>query len=170
MKKLLVFVLLCLKISFATAQADSSAYHLPDARKGMPLVVFNQHIIGSLNINPNDIETVTVTKDSAVIVPGFKNLGRFGIVWITLKKQVKVDVRTFKEIKTWFNITDNVRFAVDGYFIDDENLQVVTQSIAGIDVLKNNQQNYKGPNTINVRTVVPNNAIPKAKPGEIILR
>ena len=170
MKKLLVFVLLCLKISFATAQADSSTYHLPEARNGMPLVVFNQHIIGSLNINPNDIETVTVTKDSAVIVPGFKNPGRFGIVWITLKKQVKVDVHTFKEIKNWFNITDSVRFAVDGYFIDDENLQVVTQSIAGIDILKNNQQNYKGPNTINVRTVGPSISKSKAKPGEIILR
>lgn len=113
---------------------DSLYHHLRDAKEGQLLYIVNSNIITGLNyINPNDITSITVLKDQN-IPANLVNLSRFGVVFITLKKEVKIETNTFSDIKNRFNIDGKVQFAVDGYFVDDENMLISTKDIDEINI------------------------------------
>ncbi|SEO97509.1 hypothetical protein [Mucilaginibacter sp. OK283] len=177
-KKGLGFILLCFSTVLVKAQADTVYRHLPDARQRIPLYVINNQIIGSgLNINPNDIEAINVFKGTENIPPQFRNLSKDGILFINLKKGIEIKTRSFKEIKDWLDIKEDVRFAVDGFYVDDMNLAVAVSSICQLDVIKKQQQNKSVPDVINIWTLEPGSRkgfVPPppvaGKPGVIYIR
>lgn len=160
------------------AQSDTIYRHLPVTREKQPLFIINHHIIGFGNISPNDIDSIQVFKNSN-IPANLKNLDKYGVILVVLKKNIVVKTKSFHEIKEWLGITGNVKFAVDGFFIDDESLLVSTQSITEINVIKNNSTPGKIEDTvINIWTLEPNvrkgslNLPVKStdKPGTIYIR
>jgi len=177
-KKGLALMLLCLSTVLVKAQTDTVYRHLPDARQRIPAYVINNHIIGSgLNINPNDIEAINVFKGAENIPPQFRNLSKDGILFITLKKGIEIKTRSFKEIKDWLDIKEDVRFAVDGFYVDDMNLVVATSSICQLEVIKKQVQNKLVPDVISIWTLEPGSRkgfVPPppivGNPGEIYIR
>jgi hypothetical protein len=177
-KKGLASILLCLSTVLAMAQTDTVYRHLPEAKQRTPMYVINNHIIGSgLNINPNDIEAINVFKGAENIPPQFRNLSKDGILFINLKKGIEIKTRSFKEIKDWLDIKEDLRFAVDGFYVDDMNLAVAVSSICQLEVIKKQQQNKSVPDVINIWTLEPGSRkgfMPPppiaGKPGEIYIR
>lgn len=177
-KKGLAFMLLCLSTMLVKAQTDTVYRHIPDAKQRIPTYVINNHIIGSgLNINPNDIESINVFKGAENIPSQFRNLSKDGILFITLKKGIEIKTRSFKEIKDWLDIKEDVRFAVDGFYVDDMNLAVATSSICQLEVIKKRVQGKSVPDVINIWTLEPGSRkgfVPPppivGKPGEIYIR
>ncbi|HEX8023871.1 hypothetical protein [Mucilaginibacter sp.] len=160
------------------ADASDSLYrHLPDAREKQPLIIVAPNIITGLgHINPNDISSLTVLKDGNVPV-NLANLSKFGIIMITLKKEVKIETTTFNDIKKRFNIDGKTRVAIDGYFVDDENLLVSAQDINEINLTWKKNKDASSDVTINIWMLAPEarkgsvyKPNPNAKPGEIYIR
>lgn len=164
--------------SHVTANASDSLYrHLPDAKEKQPLIIVNSNIITGLgHINPNDIASLTVLKDRDAPA-NLANLSRFGIIFITLKKDVKVETNTFNDFKKRFNIDGKARFAVDGYFIDDESMLISAQDINEINLTWKKNKDASSDVTINIWMLAPEvrkGAVykpdPNAKPGTIYIR
>lgn len=192
MKKLFTIVLAVFIVSMAMAQSDStnaiksklttnvgdSVYlHLPDAKDKQPLYIINSNIIGGLSyLNPNDIASLTVLKGRD-IPANLANLGRFGLVSITLKKGVKFETNTFNDIKKKFAIKGKVRFAVDGYFVSDESLLLSAKDINEINVTWKKNKDTLFDVTVNVWMLEPEarkgiiyKSNPNDKPGTIRIR
>lgn len=178
MKKLIIILLVCFKSLLVIAQSDTVYRHLPVTREKQPLFIINSNIIGFGNINPKDVDSVKVFKNST-IPANLKNLDKYGVILVILKKNIVVEAKSFGEIKEWLGITGNVKFAVDGFFIDDESLLVSTQSISEINVIKNNNAAGQQKDTvINIWTLEPNARNGNAhfpakgtdKPGTIYIR
>ncbi|MFS2187656.1 hypothetical protein ACCC92_13345 [Mucilaginibacter sp. Mucisp84] len=162
----------------SNSPADSLYRHLPDAKERQPLIIVNSKIITGLgHINPNDITSLSVLKDREAVLPNLANLSRFGIIMITLKKGVKIETNTFDDIKRRFGVSGNVRFAVDGYFVDDESMLISAQDINEINLTwKKNKDGSPGV-TINIWILAPEarkgpvaGRRPTDKPGEIYIR
>ena len=188
MKKLITVLVAVFSAFNVMAQADStiivkskasdSLYqHLPDAKEKQPLIIINSDIISGLgHINPNDISSFTVLKDKNVPA-NLVNLSRFGVIMITLKKEVKIETNTFNEIKKRFNIEGKARFAVDGYFVDDESMLIAAQDINEINLTWKKNKDASSDVTINIWMLEPEarkggvyKPNPNAKPGEIYIR
>ncbi len=179
LRKAILLIMLCSCATVAMAQRDTlkdTVYkHLPDARVDNPLIVINDHIIGALNVNPNDIKSINVFKDKDNIPPGLKNLGKYGIIMVTLKDGIKVPAKSFDDIKQWLDIKGDVKFAVDGFYVNDQSLLVSTQSVFEINVLRDTKGEVTA---INVWTLAPgarkggiqSPRPANAKPGEIYIR
>lgn len=156
---------------------DSLYRHLPDAKVGQPLYIVNSNIITGLNnINPNDITSLTVLKDRDVPA-NLVNLNRFGVVFITLKKEAKIETNTFNDIKKRFRIVGKAKFAIDGYFIDDESMLVSAQDINEINVTWKKNKDASSDFTINIWMLAPevrkgfvSERHPTDKPGVIYIR
>jgi len=193
MKKLITVLITVFSISIAVAQTDSvytvksfyagnapdSVYHhLPDAKENTPTYIVNNNIISNLNsIDPNTITGIEVLKDNARIPDNLKNLNKYGLVKVNLKADIKIETKSFKAIGQWLNMKGPVKFAVDGFFIDDENMLIATDSILGIDVISNKFNKTEAGATINVWTLSPANRKgllqvkrPTDKPGVIYIR
>ena len=176
-KKGLAFMLLCLSTVLVKAQTDTTYRHLPATREKIPLYIISPNIIGGGDaVNVNDVKSLNVLKDHAV-TPPFKNLDKYGVIIITLKETIKVDTKSFNDIKLWLNIKGEVDFAVDGFFIDDKSLLIATASINEINVIKKNPQNKLANTVINIWTLEPGTRkgfVPPppgaGKPGEIYIR
>ncbi len=192
MKKLIAVLLSVFSAFSAIAQSDStgtvknhlaanasdSLYrHLPDAKEKQPLIIINSNIITGLeHINPNDIASLTVLKDRDAPA-NLANLSKFGIIFITLKKDVKFETNTFDDIKKRFNINGKARFAVDGYFIDDESMLISAQDINEINLTWKKNKDASSDVTINIRMLAPEarkgfvyKPNPNDKPGTIYIR
>jgi hypothetical protein len=177
LKKAILLLVLCSFTTIAFAQLDTltnSTYrHLPDAREKVPLFIINNNIIGALNVNPNDIKAISVFKGADNIPPMLKNLDKYGIIMITLKKGINVPAKSFNDIKQWLGIKTNVKFAVDGFYVDDTRLMVGTQSIYDINIIRDDKG---AASTINIWTMAPSSRKgnppppPNGKPGEIYIR
>ncbi|HMG10554.1 MAG TPA: hypothetical protein VK609_18710, partial [Mucilaginibacter sp.] len=108
----------------------------------------------------------------------FKNLSQYGVVTVTLKKTIKTQTKSLREIKEWLDIKADTKFAVDGFFIDDKNLLVATPSITEINILKNNDlSGHLKDVVINIWTLnpanrryVPGKRLSTDKPGVIYIR
>ena len=105
------------------------------------------------------------------------NLSRFGIVFITLKKEVKIETNTFGDIKNRFNIAGKVQFAVDGYFVDGENMLISTKDIDEINVTWKKNNDLSSQAIINIWLLAPQARkgiiyapVPGDKPGTIRIR
>lgn len=164
--------------SHIEANASDSLYrHLPDAKENQPLIMINSNIIMGLgHINPNDISSLTVLKDGSVPA-NLANLSKFGIIMITLKKGVKIETNTLGDIKKRFNIDGKTRFAIDGYFTDDENLLVSAQDINEINLTWKKNKDASSDVTINIWMLAPEarkggvyKPNPNDKPGTIYIR
>ena len=160
------------------AQSDTVYRHLPVTREGVPLFIINGHIIMNVNdINPNDITAINILEDSN-IPANFKNLSQYGVVTVTLKKTIKTQTKSLREIKEWLDIKADTKFAVDGFFIDDKNLMVATPSLTEINILKNNDlSGHLKDVVINIWTLnpanrryVPGKRLSTDKPGVIYIR
>jgi len=160
-----------------TNASDSLYRHLPDAREKQPLIIVTPNIITGLGyINPNDISSLTVLKDRNVPV-NLANLSKFGVIMITLKKGVRIETNTFNDIKKRFNIDGKVRFAVDGYFVDDESMLISAQDINEINLTWKKNKDASSDVTINIWMLAPEarkgpvaGRRPTDKPGEIYIR
>ncbi|WP_114939902.1 hypothetical protein [Mucilaginibacter endophyticus] len=193
MKKLITVLITAFSISIAMAQSDSvhavkrplvtnatdSLYrHLPNAKEKQPLVIVNSNIISGLSyINPNDITSLTVLKSKDVPAANLANLSRFGVILITLKKEAKIETNTFNDIKKRFNIDGKVRFALDGYFVDDESLLISRQDINEINLTWKKDKSGDADVTINIWMLAPDarkgivyKPNPNDKPGTIHIR
>ncbi|UOE50120.1 hypothetical protein MTO98_03420 [Mucilaginibacter sp. SMC90] len=188
MKKLITVLVAVFSAFSVMAQADStktvkikasdSLYrHLPDAKEKQPLIIVNSNIISGLGqINPNDISLFTVLKDGNVPA-SLANLSKFGVIMITLKKGAKIETSTFNDIKKKFNIKGKARFAIDGYFVDDESMLISAQDINEINLTWKKNKDASSDVTINIWMLVPEarkggvyRSNPNAKPGEIYIR
>lgn len=157
--------------------ADSLYRHLPDAKKDQPLYIVNSNIItGVSHINPNDITSINILT-GAEIPANLVNLSRFGIVFITLRKDAKIKTSTFSEIKKEFNIGGKAKFAVDGYFVDDESLLIATHDINEINLTWKKLSEGPPDVIINIWTLAPDarkgfiyKPNPNDKPGTIRIR
>ncbi len=158
--------------------ADSLYRHLPDAKERQPLIIVNSNIIAGLgHLNPNDITSLSVLKDREAVPPNLANISRFGVLLITLKKDVKIETKTFDDIKKRFGIDGKVRFAVDGYFVDDENMLISAQDINEINLTWKKNKDGSPDVTINIWMLTPETRKgpvagrrPTDKPGEIYIR
>jgi hypothetical protein len=165
------------KSHIKTNASDSLYHHLPDAKERQPLIIVNSNIItGAGHINPNDVASLTVFKEKDVPA-NLVNLSRYGVIMITLKKDVKIETSTFNDIKKKFNIDGKARFAVDGYFIDDENLLVSAQDINEINLTWKKNRDASSDVTINIWMLAPEarkgsayKPNPNDKPGTIYIR
>jgi hypothetical protein len=165
------------KSRIKTIASDSLYRHLPDAREKQPLIIVTPNIITGLgHINPNDISSLTVLKDGSVPA-NLTNLSRFGVIMITLKKGVKLETNTLGDIKKRFNIDGKARFAIDGYFTDDENLLVSAQDINEINLTWKKNKDASSDVTINIWMLEPEarkggvyKPNPNDKPGTIYIR
>ncbi|MGF7074380.1 hypothetical protein ABIC84_002319 [Mucilaginibacter sp. 3215] len=161
----------------SNSPADSLYRHLPDAKERQPLIIVNSKIITGLgHINPNDVTWLTIFKDKDVPA-NVANLSRFGIIMITLKKGVKIETNTFDDIKRRFGVSGNVRFAVDGYFVDDESMLISAQDINEINLTWKKNKDGSPDVTINIWMLAPEarkgpvaGRHPTDKPGEIYIR
>jgi hypothetical protein len=130
-----IFLLLLCSISIHSLAQDTTYRKLPDTRVNMPLCIINSRIIGWVDIlNPDSIKNVNVYKDNQT-PKNLKNLGQYGIVIISTSQYIKT--KTFSEIKNWLDLEGNIKFAIDGFFVDDESLLIATNSINEINVIKN---------------------------------
>lgn len=162
----------------SNSPADSLYRHLPDAKERQPLIIVNSKIITGLgHINPNDITSLSVLKEREAVPPNLVNLSRFGIITITLKKGVKIETNTFDDIKRRFGVSGNVRFAVDGYFVDDESMLISAQDINEINLTWKKNKDGAPDVTINIWMLAPEarkgpvaGRHPTDKPGEIYIR
>ncbi len=180
LKTAIAVIFWCFNSAFAIAQTDTAYRYLPDAKQHTPFYVVNDNIITSgLNfVNPIDIDNIYVWKDKAQIPPRLSNLVKDGIIMIKLKKDIKVKTRSFKEIKEWLDIKEDVKFAVDGFYVSDTSFVVATASICQVDVIKKQLQTTWVPEAINIWTLVPAarkgspHGAPHStdKPGEIYIR
>jgi len=164
--------------SHLTANASDSLYHhLPNAKEKQPLIIINSNIISGLgHINPNNIASLKVVKDNNAPA-NLANLSRFGILFLTLKKDVKFETSTFGDIKKKFNIDGKARFAIDGYFIDDENMLISAQDINEINVTWKKNKDASSDVIINIWMLEPEarkgfvyKPNPNDKPGTIYIR
>jgi len=188
MKKLITVLVAVFSAFSVMAQADSakavksnasdSLYrHLPDAKEKQPLIIVNSNIITGLgHINPNDIASLTVLKDRDSPA-NLANLSRFGVISITLKKDVKIETNTFNDIKKRFNIDGKARFAIDGYFVDDESMLISAQDINEINLTWKKNKDATTDVTINIWMLAPEarkgfvyKPNPNDKPGTIYIR
>lgn len=166
MKKIITVLLSVFSTFIAMAQSDStkavksnasdSLYsHLPDAKEKQPLIIVTPNIIMGLgHINPNDISSLTVLKDGNVPA-NLANLSKFGVIMITLKKEVKMETTTFNDIKKKFNIDGKARFAIDGYFVADESMLISAQDINEINLTWKKNKDASSDVTINIWTLAP---------------
>ncbi|MBB6108267.1 hypothetical protein SAMN05421821_102496 [Mucilaginibacter lappiensis] len=180
MEKVIVILLLCFRGALVMAQSDTVYHHLTVAREGTPLIVINDNIIGNLDgISPNEIDSIRVLKDHATMPARVKNLDKYGVIFVTLKKMENVKTKSVKEIKAWLGIINDAQFAVDGFLLEDENWLIATESIREINVIKN--QDVSGHLTdvvINVWTLdpggrkalMPGKRLNTDKPGVIYIR
>lgn len=165
------------KSHIKTNASDSLYRHLPDAKEKQPLIIINSNIISGLgHINPNDISSLTVLKDRSVPA-NLANLSKFGVIMITLKKEVKIETNTFNDIKKRFNINGKARFAVDGYFVDDESMLIFAQDINEINLTWKKNKDASSDVTINIWMLAPEarkggvyKPNPNDKPGTIYIR
>ncbi|WP_413669903.1 hypothetical protein ACEN9X_08175 [Mucilaginibacter sp. Mucisp86] len=188
MKKLITVLVAVFSAFSVMAQADSakavksnasdSLYrHLPDAKEKQPLIIVNSNIITGLgHINPNDIASLTVLKDRDSPA-NLANLSRFGVISITLKKDVKIETNTFNDIKKRFNIDGKARFAIDGYFVDDESMLISAQDINEINLTWKKNKGATTDVTINIWMLAPEarkgfvyKPNPNDKPGTVYIR
>ncbi|XHR94179.1 hypothetical protein ACFJIV_28430 [Mucilaginibacter sp. UC70_90] len=158
--------------------ADSLYRYLPGAKERQPLIIVNSKIIAGLGyINPNDITSLSVLKDREAVPPNLANLSRFGVLLITLKKGVKIETNTFDDIKRRFGVSGKVRFAVDGYFVDDESMLISAQDINEINLTWKKNKDGSPDVTINIWMLTSETRKgpvagrrPTDKPGEIYIR
>lgn len=158
--------------------ADSLYRHLPDEKERQPLIIVNSNIIaGLVHINPNDITSLSVLKDREAVPPNLANISRFGVLLMTLKKDVKIETQTFDDIKRRFGVSGNVSFAVDGYFVDDESMLISAQDINEINLTWKKNKDGSPDVTINIWMLAPEarkgpvaGRRPTDKPGEIYIR
>jgi hypothetical protein len=177
LRKAVLLLALCSFTTITFAQQDplkDTVYrHLPDAREKVPLFVINDNIIGALNISPNDIKAISILKEPNI--PGrLKNLGKYGVVLVTLKDGIKVPAKSLEEVKQWLGINNKVKFAVDGFYVDDATLMIGIQSIFEMNVIRDDKGSAS---TINIWTMAPSSRKgnpppppPNGKPGEIYIR
>jgi hypothetical protein len=176
LRKAVLLLALCSFTTITFAQQDplkDTVYrHLPDAREKVPLFVINDNIIGALNISPNDIKAISILKEPNI--PGrLKNLGKYGVVLVTLKDGIKVPTKSLEEVKQWLGINNKVKFAVDGFYVDDATLMIGIQSIFEMNVIRDDKGSAS---TINIWTMAPSSRKgnppppPNGKPGEIYIR
>jgi hypothetical protein len=168
-----IFLLLLCCISIRSLAQDTKYHKLPDTRENMPLCIINSRIIGWVDIlNPDSIKTFNVYKDNQT-PKNLKNLGQYGVLLISTNQYIKT--KTFAEIKNWLDLEGNVKFAVDGFYVDDETLLIATSSIKEINVI-NNVINNSTEVVVNIWILptgrrkgefIPN---PKAPPGTIYIR
>jgi hypothetical protein len=143
------------KAPVVKSPADTVYRYLPDAKEGTPLMVINSVIVGNLSgIDPKDIVQIEVKKDRDIPQNLF-NLSRFGAIFVTLKNTVKIETQSFSDIKKWFGFGGKVRFALDGYFVDDELLRVAKQNIIEINVIREKYDDPLSDVTINIWTIIP---------------
>jgi hypothetical protein len=176
-KKGLSAILLCSGAYTAIAQTDSVYRQLPAAREKVPLYIINSDIIGGGgSINVSNIKAINVLKGNVPDLARYKNLDKYGVIIFILKDSVKVEAKSFNDIKLWLNMKGEVDFAVDGFFIENKNLRIATADINEINVIKKDQQNKLLNNVINVWTIPPGSRKGEAphsnpgKPGEIYIR
>jgi hypothetical protein len=130
-----IFLLLLCCISIHSLAQDTTYRKLPVAKLNVPTYMINSRIIGGVDgLNPDSIKTINVYKDKTV-PENLKNLGQFGIVLISTNQYIKT--KTFAEIKNWLDLEGNIKFAVDGFYVDDETLLIATNSIKEINVINN---------------------------------
>ncbi|MES2277990.1 MAG: hypothetical protein V4592_18320 [Bacteroidota bacterium] len=173
---LIALVFLC---HTAIAQTDTTYRYLSNAKQSAPLVVINSHIIGGLNsVLPGNIDSIHILKSRADMPANLKNLGKYGVILVKLKKKAKIETKSFREIKKWMNINGGAKFAVDGFFVDDENIVVATRAITQIDVIRDKPEDDLADVVINVWTLAPQGRgplkhgerLPTDKPGVIYIR
>jgi hypothetical protein len=171
MKKIILVFFLCFGCCLVSFGQDTAYRHLPQTKEFWPTFIINSTIIaGNLDsIPPNQISKIDVLKKPIPIPANLKNISKYGVIMIYTSQDVKT--KTFAEIKNWLNINGNVKYAIDGFFTDDETLLVATNSIKEIDVIKESTENV-----INIWTLpagrrkgefVPN---PKDPPGTVYIR
>lgn len=177
LKKGFTAILLCSITCVAMAQTDSAYRQLPATRQKVPLYIINSDIIGGGgSINVSNIKAINVLKGNVPDLARYKNLDKYGVIIFILKDSVKVEAKSFNDIKLWLNMKGEVDFTVDGFFVDNKNLRVATADINEINVIKKDQQNKLLNNVINVWTIPPGSRKGEAphsnpgKSGEIYIR
>jgi hypothetical protein len=89
------------------------------------------------NIMPNDIEKLTVYKDSGVPWQ-WRSLTAHGILDITLKDKSKarVKTKTLAEIGKWMEISGPVSYSINGMPVRESDLRIATESIGEVKVTR----------------------------------
>lgn len=156
MKKASLIVLCSFTSLFAMAQADTPYRQLTVAKEGAVLFLVNGIIISDLSsINPTDIKHIIILKPGTNTPANIKNLSKYGVVVVTTRKRVKLDTKKISDFKKWLHINEDVQYALDGFYIDDENLKIATTSINEIDVLRKGGDDKLLATVINIWTLAP---------------
>ncbi|AYL98633.1 hypothetical protein [Mucilaginibacter celer] len=160
-----------------TDPADTLYRHLPGAAECNALLIINDKIIArTLDINPQDVSFISVLKDKNIPKNLFNN-ARYGLVRINLKRGIKIDAIRLPDLKKLYTTKGKVKFALNGYFIDDESLLIEKKALIRIDQIRDNYWDPLSAVTINIWTVNPDmlrapthDRRPTDKPGEIYIR
>ncbi|OON66920.1 hypothetical protein [Hymenobacter sp. CRA2] len=99
-------------------------------------VLNGRYIIGDnvlRDIDPQSIRKVVIHK-SGDAPAKWRSLASYGILEIFLRTKVHPESRSLPQIQRWLKLTGPVRFQVDGQFLKDTSLRVVTAAIASLEV------------------------------------
>ena len=156
---------------------DTLYRHLPGAAENNALIIINDKIIArTTDLNPQDVSFISVLKDSGIPKNLF-NIARYGLVRINLKPGIKIDATRLTDLKKLYTTKGKVKFALNGYFIDDESLLIEKAAMIRIDQIRNNYWDPLSAITLNIWTVNPDllraptdERRPTDKPGVIYIR
>ena len=138
-----------------------------------PVVILNGRYLTGMSalgaINPQQIDKVEIYKPGNGPVQ-WRSLTTPGILSLTLKAKpkLKVKARSLAVIKRRLGLHGPVRFELNGAPIQDESLQIITDSIAGFDVTQATPGTAE--TVVNIR-LAPHNPNPIVHPpGTIMIR
>jgi len=134
---LLILGLLAARPSQAQQPADTMIAPARPVYK--PVYLLNSRTIigdnGLRAINPSDIEKIEVYK-SRNMPARWRGLAEHGVLAITLKHRLRLKTKTAASLRHWLQLTEPVRFELDGLPLEDTSLRIATEAIAGLEVTR----------------------------------
>lgn len=135
-----------------------------------PVVILNGRYLTGTNalgtLNPKQIDKLEVYRVGSSPMQ-WRSLTAPGILSITLKAKprLKLKAKSLAAIKRGLGLHDPVRFEFNGAPIDDESLQILTSTIAGLDVTQATP-GTAAKTVVNIRSVPFKPAGPQAAPAQ----
>ncbi|UOR04963.1 hypothetical protein MUN82_18740 [Hymenobacter aerilatus] len=149
----------------ATAPTPDTVRH----DNSSPVYVLNDRfIVGGLwDVVPANIAEIVVYKGGEVPAR-LRSVMSHGVVSVNLKKRFKGNTKSLAAIQQWLKLRGPVAFQLEGQPLEDTGLRIVTDAIAGIDVMRPSVG--QSTTVINIRLVRTNPRPTYHPPGTIMIR
>jgi hypothetical protein len=145
-------------ILFSSYVHSQGFVKLPEAKKEIPTVIFNNNILGNLkiidSIEQKYIKEIAVYKN-VIHTDGhlnhFNNLSEYGIIYIQIDKEMKSKKQS--EWNIFFGFKEDNPIYIDGYLIRNSEYEIATESICEIAKVLPNLKNSLKTEVLNIWTL-----------------